>query len=86
MPTTTLSSRRAIGNLAAQRQGLPTTQAGIDAVWTGIVGKLNATLPGTQEPVGASSNKPTPGADDWSSIVANLNAEAGLATPTRRAR
>ena len=38
-------SRRAAANIAAWRQGIPKTQAGVDAMWAGIVGKLNATIP-----------------------------------------
>jgi len=93
MPTATLSRRRAIGNLAAQRQGIPTTQAGVDALWGGIVTRLNATLP--PAPALASTPSPRPAralqgqadADDmWSSIAADLNKQAGLAPTRSRAR
>ena len=42
--TTKKSARRAAANAMAERQGLPTDQSAIDTVWTGIAGRLNATL------------------------------------------
>jgi hypothetical protein len=87
-----LSHRRAIANSIASRQGVPTAQAGVDALWTGIVAKLNAALPKTQEPVAAGrtaapgSAKPTQASVDsmWAGLARNLNNEAGLVTPARR--
>jgi hypothetical protein len=90
----TLSHRRAIANSLALKQGLPVTQAAIDARWAGIVAQLNATLPSSRGPIGApralagtGTVKPTQGDIDatWASIVADLNQQHGLA-PTPRAR
>jgi len=92
----TLSHRRAIANSLALKQGLPVTQAAIDARWASIVAQLNATLPGTQGPIGtpralagSGGVKPSQAATDagWASIVADLNKQAGLTSPVRdRAR
>jgi hypothetical protein len=58
-----------------------------DAMWSGIVGKLNASLPSRSPSVGSSGERaaaagerPTQGAIDsmWGSIATELNAEAGL--------
>ena len=90
----TLSHRRAIANSLALKQGLPVTQAAIDARWAGIVAQLNATLPSSRGPIGApralagsGTVKPTQGDIDatWASIVSELNQQHGLA-PTPRAR
>jgi hypothetical protein len=97
MPTATLSRRRSIGNSIAQRQGIPTTQAAVDGLWSGIVTRLNATVvPASRAPVGPSGErssaaggaKPTQASVDsmWTSLASELNAEAGLKTPARRAR
>jgi hypothetical protein len=91
----TKQARQRAANMMAQRQGLSTTQAGVDALWSGIVGKLNAALPKTQEPVGAARTSPSGGAKPtqesvdsmWAGLARNLNAEAGLSTPVQdRAR
>jgi hypothetical protein len=80
-------SRRDAANMMARRQGVPTTQAGVDAMHAEIVSRLNATAPSpsSRMPVGAGrtsqsagSNKPTQTTVDWGSIVTKLNAEAGL--------
>jgi hypothetical protein len=39
------TSRRDVANMLARRQGVPTTQAGIDAMHATIVSRLNAALP-----------------------------------------
>lgn len=62
-----------------------------DAMWSGIVARLNKTAPASRTPMGAgrtspaSSNNPTrtQGAVDWSALARNLNDEAGLKTPAR---
>jgi hypothetical protein len=46
----TPSHRRALANSLALKQGLPVTQAAIDAMHAGIVAKLNATLPVRAQP------------------------------------
>jgi hypothetical protein len=84
----TLAHRRAIANSLALKQGLPVTQAAIDARWGGIVAKLNKALPSSRPPVGSSGEraaaaggrKPTRGAIDsmWAGIATGLNREAGL--------
>jgi hypothetical protein len=89
-------SRRDAANIAAWRQGFPTTQAGVDAMGSGIVGKLNATIPVSRSAVSLSSpartsatglEKPLERAVDWSAIASALNREAGLTPPARsRAR
>jgi hypothetical protein len=66
-----------------------------DALWGGIVARLNATLPSNRPPIGssgerssaASGGRPTQTAVNWASIASELNEQAGLATPVRsRAR
>jgi hypothetical protein len=56
----------------------------VDAMWGGVVGKLNATLPVNRTPIGARRTSPAPAntqqaqrAVDWSEIAAGLNREAG---------
>jgi hypothetical protein len=65
-----------------------------DSMWSGIIAKLNATLP-SRAPIAAGCTSPasvaaegrTDAVVDWSSIASALNREAGLATPARsRAR
>lgn len=62
-----------------------------DTMWSGIVQKLNATLP-SPAPIGAvresgDAEGRVDAVVDWSSIASALNREAGLATPVRsRAR
>jgi hypothetical protein len=70
-----------------------TSNHGTDALWAGIVSKLNSTLP-TRPPIAAG--RPSPESSDgdgrvdavvdWSALARNLNASAGLATPARSAR
>ena len=88
-------SRRASANIAAWRRGIPTTQAGVDAMWGGVVGKLNATIPASRAPIasgadfagdGSTAPESVDAAVDWSSLASGLNREAGLATPARCAR
>jgi hypothetical protein len=62
-----------------------------DAVWDGIITKLNASLSSSRAPIGARrASAPTSTQPnrvvDWSSIATELNREAGLVTPARRAR
>jgi hypothetical protein len=45
LPPRTKVNRRDAANLAAWRQGIPTTQAGVDAMHAEMAAKLNATLP-----------------------------------------
>jgi hypothetical protein len=96
-PSRTKISRRDAANMMARRQGVPTTQAGVDAMHAEIVSKLNATapLPSSRVPVGAARTSPAGGAKPtqesvdsmWAGLARNLNAEAGLSTPVQdRAR
>jgi hypothetical protein len=89
----TPSHRRALANSLALKQGLPVTQAAIDARWSGIVAQLNASLPTSRTPIGAGRTSPSAGSVNptqgdidatWASIVTKLNQEAGLSD--RRAR
>jgi hypothetical protein len=75
--------------------GSPRTNTGAaDAMWGGIVGKLNATLTSNRPPIGArraspapANTQPTQRAVDWSEIASSLNREASLQAPARsRAR
>jgi hypothetical protein len=62
-----------------------------DALWGGIITKLNASLSSSRAPIAAGCTSPaTSAADgrvdavvDWSAIARNLNAEAGLKAPAR---
>jgi hypothetical protein len=73
-----------------------TNQAAADALWGGIVARLNMTVPASRAPVGpsgerssaAGSAKPTQASVDsmWAGLARNLNDEAGLVMPARRAR
>ena len=64
-----------------------------DSMWTAIVGRLNASLP-SRAPIAAGRASPASSAAagrvdaavDWSSIATELNREAGIETPARRAR
>jgi hypothetical protein len=64
-----------------------------DSMWTGIVGRLNASLP-SRAPIAAGHPSPessdgdgrVDAVVDWSALARNLNDEAGLQTPARRAR
>jgi len=74
-------SRRDAANVMAWRQGIPQTQAGIDAMYAALAAKLNA----SQKPIEArrassttGGAKPIQSQVDWRSIVAKLNAEARL--------
>jgi hypothetical protein len=66
-------------------------QQAIEAMWAGIVGKLNASLPSKQASTGArlassdaAGGRPDNNAGvDWGSIAARLNAEAGFKAPGR---
>jgi hypothetical protein len=68
-------------------------QAAADSMWGSIVGRLNASLP-SRAPIAAGRTSPATSATDgrvdavvdWSAIARNLNAEAGLEAPARRAR
>ena len=80
------SKRRDAANIAAWRQGIPQSQAGIDAMWRGIAGRLNATLPTTRGPSEARLVSPQAASArapdvviDWAGIANKLNAEAGFA-------
>jgi hypothetical protein len=65
-----------------------------DALWGGIVAKLNKAASASRTPIAAVRTSPaSSGAAgrvdavvDWSTIARNLNASAGLKTPARRAR
>jgi hypothetical protein len=63
-----------------------------DAMWDGIITKLNASLSSSRAPIGARRASAAPTSTqpnrvvDWSSIATELNREAGLVTPARRAR
>jgi hypothetical protein len=64
-----------------------------DSMWTGIVGRLNASLP-SRAPIAAGHPSPASVAAegrvdaivDWGALAHRLNREAGLVTPARRAR
>jgi hypothetical protein len=85
---TTITTRRAIGNSIALKQGVPVTQASIDAMWASLAGRLNATLASSSTPSpGSVSRAPQSRAEGdamWSSIAADLNKQAGLTPPARR--
>ena len=56
-----------------------------DALWGGIVQKLNASVPASRAPIGAgraspapANTQPTERAVNWSAIAADLNREAGF--------
>jgi hypothetical protein len=90
MTPNTSAARRNAANMTALRSGVPAHQSGIDAFWGDIAEKLNATLPRSQEAIEvrrASSTtggaKPSHATVDWTTIAANLNAEAGLSSPVR---
>src|ERR1700722_8805511 len=58
-----------------------------DALWGGIITKLNASLSSSRTPIGArraspapASTHPTQRAVDWSEIASGLNEQAGLKT------
>jgi hypothetical protein len=86
---TKAAARRAAANAMAARQGLKTDQAAIDSIWAAAAQKLNATLPSSRGP--DEGRRASPSAEQsqaevdagWSSIVAGLNKQAGLATPDR---
>jgi hypothetical protein len=79
--------RKAVGRRTISNTGAA------DSMWTAIVGRLNASLP-SRAPIAMGRTSPaTSAADgrvdavvDWSAIARNLNAEAGLKAPARRAR
>ena len=68
----------------------------VDAMWGGIVARLNQTVPARAEPIGLSSGRvaspvASPGNSsnrtvDWGEISRGLNEQAGLASPARHAR
>jgi hypothetical protein len=85
MPNHTNAARRNAANLCALRCGVPADRVGIDAMWVSLAKKLNATLPKAQDAIEArrtsstmSDAKPIQAAVDWTAIVADLNAGAGL--------
>lgn len=65
------------------------SQAAADAMWSGIVAKLNASPPSRRAPIEArltsseKAERPIQTEVDWGPIAANLNAEAGLRPPAR---
>jgi hypothetical protein len=71
-----------------------TNQASADTMWGGIVAKLNTSVPASRTPIGARRASPESSAAagrvdvtvDWAALANQLNTEAGLATPARRAR
>jgi hypothetical protein len=87
-------SRRDAANIAAWRQGIPTTQAGVDKMWTGIVARHNASLPARAQPDLNATPSPRPASrarqsqsepdSMWAGIAMGLNEQAGLPTPARR--
>jgi hypothetical protein len=83
----TLSQRRARANAIAAKQGAPVTQAAIDARWSALAERINASphapVEGTS-PRPASSRAPeSQEAIDarWTSLVNDHNKRVGLATP-----
>jgi hypothetical protein len=83
--------RRNAANLIVLRSGVPADQAGIDAMWSGIVAKLNKAVPASRTQIGLWSarssasgpGKPKQRVVDWGSILTELKAEAGVKTPVR---
>ena len=102
LPAMTLAeAERAFADVAhlpvrAKGSTLPTgtNQASADALWGGIVTRLNATLPSSRAPIAAVRTSPaSSGAAgrvdasvDWAGICHQLNTEAGLTPPARSAR
>jgi hypothetical protein len=70
-----------------------TNQASADALWGGIVTRLNATLPSNRTPIAAGRTSPASSAAagrvdasvDWAGLAHQLNTEAGLKPPARSA-
>jgi hypothetical protein len=68
--------------------------AAADAMWSGIVDRLDKAAPASRTPIAAGRTSPASSAAagrvdaavDWSSIAEAMNREAGLAMPARRAR
>jgi hypothetical protein len=62
-----------------------------DAMWSGIVARLNKAAPASRTPIAAGRTSPAGSATarridaavDWSSIASELNREAGLKAPVR---
>jgi hypothetical protein len=94
MTSRTNLSRRNAANLAALRSGVPADQAGIDALWGGIVARHNASLPTRAQPDLNSTPSPRPASralqgqaeidSMWGSIATGLTAEAGLTRGSSR--
>ena len=83
-------SRRDAANMLAWRQGVQTSQAAVDSMWSQIVTRLNSTLAGRVPIVAARPSPEASGfvgrvnaAVDWASIASAFNTEAGLKTPAR---
>ena len=86
-------SFRDAANIAAWRQGIPTTQVSVDKFWAAIVARHNASLPtraqadlnSTPSPRPASRVPQSQAESDamWSSIARERNAEVGLKSPSR---
>jgi hypothetical protein len=62
-----------------------TNTSAADAMWSGIVAKLNASVPASRAPIAAvrtspapANTQPTERAVNWSAIASELNAEARL--------
>ena len=76
--------RKAVATRATSNTGAA------DALWGGIVGKLNASLSSSRTLIGVrraspapANTQPTQRAVDWSEIATGLNEQAGLKTPVR---
>jgi hypothetical protein len=84
LPTNTTTKKSA--RRAAARQGLPTDQASIDALWSASAEQLNASAPSapasTPSPRPPRAHQSQADVDSmWSSIAAEGNKSAGLRTP-----
>ena len=83
--------RREAANALMAAQGLRTDRVGIDDLHGELAARLSATLParsstGERRASATDGGKVAHGAVDWGSIVVNLNAENGLASPARGSR
>ena len=86
-----LVNRSSSRTKSATRRTFSNTGAA-DSMWTAIVGRLNASLPG-RAPIAAGRTSESSGAVgrvdasvDWAGICHQLNTEAGLTPPARSAR
>jgi hypothetical protein len=73
------TSRREAANMRVSRRGGPTTQAAIDAMWSGIAAKRNAELAARRPPLGSSaSRRDSPDLADTSQAAAHRQSQAEI--------